>query len=66
MRAPHSGIKLMPSRCRAGSSDLPQIAALVGGLVSQEAIKLVTRQYVPLLATGVWNGVRASTGVIQA
>lgn len=56
----------MPSRCRAGSSDLPQIAALVGGLVSQEAIKLVTRQYVPLLATGVWNGVRASTGVIQA
>lgn len=51
--------------CRAGGSDLPQIAALLGGVVGQEAIKLVTKQYVPLNGTCVFDGIRSSMGVIQ-
>jgi amyloid beta precursor protein binding protein 1 len=51
--------------CRSGASDLPQIAALVGGLVSQEAIKLVTKQYIPLNGTCIFNGIRSSTSIVQ-
>ncbi|SCV74446.1 BQ2448_8085 [Microbotryum intermedium] len=52
--------------CRAGGSDLPQIAALLGGMVAQEAIKIVTKQYVPLNGTCVLNGIASATGVIKA
>lgn len=51
--------------CRSGASDLPQIAALMGGLVAQEAIKLVTKQYVPLNGTCILNGIRSTTSVVK-
>ncbi|GAA5972715.1 hypothetical protein JCM21900_002362 [Sporobolomyces salmonicolor] len=51
---------------RSGHSVLPQTSALLGGLVAQETIKLVTRQYVPLSGTCVWDGVRSGTGVLEA
>lgn len=38
----------------------------MGGLVSQEAIKLITRQYVPLNGTCIFNGIRSTTSVIDA
>ncbi|KAM0750517.1 NEDD8-activating enzyme E1 regulatory subunit [Meredithblackwellia eburnea MCA 4105] len=52
--------------CRSGASDLPQIAALLGGLVAQEAIKLVTKQYIPLNGTSIFNGIKSASGVIVA
>ncbi|KAK4057494.1 hypothetical protein OIO90_001563 [Microbotryomycetes sp. JL221] len=52
--------------CRAGASDLPQMAALLGGMVAQEAIKLITKQYVPLNGTCIFNGIRSTTSIIQA
>ncbi|KAI0029905.1 hypothetical protein K488DRAFT_55368 [Vararia minispora EC-137] len=33
---------------RAPSADLPNVAAFLGGLVAQEAIKMITKQYVPV------------------
>ncbi|GAA5895368.1 hypothetical protein JCM6882_006233 [Rhodosporidiobolus microsporus] len=60
------------------STALPQTSALLGGLVAQEAIKLITKQYVPLGTsvapgggrvggeTAVWDGVRSGTGVLDA
>ncbi|GAA96288.1 uncharacterized protein L969DRAFT_91735 [Mixia osmundae IAM 14324] len=51
--------------CRAGNSDMPQIAAILGGIVSQEAIKLVTRQYVPLIGTCIFDGIKSRTGVVS-
>ncbi|GAA6010544.1 hypothetical protein JCM10207_001355 [Rhodosporidiobolus poonsookiae] len=60
------------------STTLPQTSSLLGGLVAQEAIKLVTRQYVPLGRvvapsgrftggeTVVWDGVRSGSGVVDA
>ena len=50
-------------RCRAGASDLPQVAALLGGIVAQEAIKLITRQYTPLNGTCIYDGIHSTTKV---
>ncbi|BGP43074.1 hypothetical protein JCM10449v2_007089 [Rhodotorula kratochvilovae] len=44
---------------------LPQTSALLGGLVAQEAIKLITRQYGPLEGVCVWDGIRSGTGVLS-
>ncbi|CAG8565652.1 5552_t:CDS:2 [Acaulospora colombiana] len=46
--------------CRAGGSELPSIAAFVGGLVSQEVIKLITRQYIPVNNTCIFDGVKSA------
>ncbi|GAA5826748.1 hypothetical protein JCM11251_002879 [Rhodosporidiobolus azoricus] len=60
------------------STALPQTSALLGGLVAQEAIKLITKQYIPLGTsiapggeriggeTAIWDGIRSGTGVIDA
>lgn len=57
----------IPSRIsvRFGSSELANIAALVGGLVSQEIIKLITRQYIPIDNTVIFDGTRAMSSTFQ-
>ncbi|ORY18302.1 hypothetical protein BCR34DRAFT_621443 [Clohesyomyces aquaticus] len=50
---------------RAGGSELHNIAALTGGLVSQEVIKVVTEQYVPVDNTCIFDGVKSKTSVIR-
>jgi len=53
-------------RCRSSNSTLPQTSALLGGLVAQETIKLVTHQYVPVVGeTVVWDGITSATGRIK-
>ncbi|GBE84542.1 hypothetical protein SCP_0605210 [Sparassis crispa] len=51
---------------RAPTADLPNTAAFVGGLVAQEAIKLITRQYVPTNGYCVVDLVDSWTGVVGA
>jgi NEDD8-activating enzyme E1 regulatory subunit len=46
---------------RYGAAELHNIAAILGGIGSQEAVKVLTQQYVPLTNTFVYNGV-ASVG----
>ncbi|BGP02964.1 NEDD8-activating enzyme E1 regulatory subunit [Rhodotorula toruloides ATCC 204091] len=48
------------------STTLPQTSALLGGLVAQEAIKVITKQYIPLNGTCVWDGIRSGTGIVDA
>ncbi|KAL2920288.1 hypothetical protein HK105_200361 [Polyrhizophydium stewartii] len=50
---------------RAGGCELHNIAAIMGGIVSQEVIKLLTHQYVPANHTVVFNGVPSSSSVYQ-
>ncbi|KAF2866244.1 hypothetical protein BDV95DRAFT_584403 [Massariosphaeria phaeospora] len=50
---------------RAGGAELHNIAALTGGLASQEVIKVITEQYVPVDNTCVFDGVRSRTMVIR-
>lgn len=47
--------------CRYGASELHNIGAFLGGVVSQEAIKIITHQWVPLNGTFIFNGVQSTT-----
>ncbi|KAH9855531.1 hypothetical protein C2E23DRAFT_723950 [Lenzites betulinus] len=49
---------------RAPTADLPNMAAFLGGLVAQEAIKMITEQYVPLNGYCVVDLVDSWTGVV--
>ena len=51
--------------CRYGASELHSISAFIGGCCAQEAIKLLTHQYVPVNNLLIYNGIRQSTGVFQ-
>ena len=46
---------------RAEGGELHNISSLAGGLVAQEALKVLTRQYVPLDNTCVFDGARSRT-----
>ena len=49
---------------RYGAGELQCVAAVVGGMAAQEAIKMLTRQFVPLQGTLVYNAVSSSTLVV--
>ena len=42
--------------CRYGADEVHSVAALIGGIGAQEAIKLITSQYIPLDNTFVYDG----------
>lgn len=42
---------------RAGGGELHNISSLTGGLVAQEALKVLTKQYVPLDNTCIFDGI---------
>ncbi|KAF7121568.1 hypothetical protein CNMCM5793_009038 [Aspergillus hiratsukae] len=44
---------------RTEGGELHNVSALTGGLVAQEALKVITRQYVPLDNTCIFDGVRS-------
>ncbi|TFK34707.1 hypothetical protein BDQ12DRAFT_689426 [Crucibulum laeve] len=49
---------------RAPTADLPNTAALLGGLVAQEVIKMVTKQYVPIENYCVVDLIETWTGIL--
>lgn len=49
------------ARCTGG--ELHNISSFTGGMVAQEAIKVITRQYVPVDNTCVFDGIRAKAWV---
>ncbi|KAK4618616.1 NEDD8-activating enzyme E1 regulatory subunit [Fulvia fulva] len=50
---------------RAGGAELHNIASLSGGLIAQEVIKVITKQYVPINNTCVFDGITSKTGVFE-
>lgn len=50
---------------RAKGGELHNISALTGGMVAQEVIKVITKQYVPIDNTCVFNGVLSKTEVFR-
>ncbi|KAK1925463.1 putative ubiquitin-activating enzyme subunit [Papiliotrema laurentii] len=50
---------------RGGFGSLPSTAAFIGGLVAQEAIKLVTNQYMPLDNTLIVDLIKSTTAVLK-
>ena len=50
---------------RGGFGQLPTTSAFLGGLVAQESIKLVTKQYVPLDNTVIVDLVKSTTRALK-
>ncbi|KAL8644300.1 MAG: hypothetical protein Q9210_007323 [Variospora velana] len=50
---------------RAGGAELHNISALTGGMVAQEVIKVVTKQYVPVDNTCVFDGIASKSAVFR-
>ncbi|KAL8233349.1 hypothetical protein R6Q57_003127 [Mikania cordata] len=48
---------LINEMCRYGAAELHAVAAYIGGVASQEVIKLITRQFVPMSGTFIFNGI---------
>ncbi|KAL4977633.1 hypothetical protein BDW66DRAFT_132098 [Aspergillus desertorum] len=50
---------------RTEGGELHNISSLTGGLVAQESLKVLTRQYVPLDNTCIFNGIRSSSAMYK-
>ncbi|KAK8954733.1 NEDD8-activating enzyme E1 regulatory subunit [Platanthera zijinensis] len=55
---------LVNEMCRFGGGEIHAVAAFIGGVASQEAIKLITNQFVPLSGTLVFNGIDQKSQVL--
>jgi amyloid beta precursor protein binding protein 1 len=60
-----AGTKFAQELTRYGQAEIHPVASLIGGVASQEAVKIITGQYVPLNNTYVYNGVASIAGVYQ-
>lgn len=66
----HDGARERVSRVvkevlRSGGAELHNIASLTGGMVAQEAIKIITKQYIPADNTVVLDGITSRTGTFR-
>ncbi len=50
---------------RYGAGELHAVAAQVGGIASQEAVKLITRQYIPLDNTFLLNCISGTAATFR-
>ncbi|KAI5305383.1 argininosuccinate synthetase [Ascosphaera pollenicola] len=50
---------------RSSEGELHSIAALIGGMVAQEGLKVLTRQYVPINNTVVFDGIKGGSGMMS-
>ena len=50
---------------RAGGGELHNTSALTGGMVAQEMIKIITKQYVPVDNTCIFDGIGSRCQVLQ-
>ena len=48
---------------RAGGGELHNISSLMGGMVAQEILKIITKQYVPIDNTCIYDGIRSRVEV---
>lgn len=49
--------------CRFGAGELHCVAAIIAGMAAQEAIKLLTKQFVPQSGTLIYNAMGSTTSV---
>ncbi|KAI9023556.1 NEDD8 activating enzyme E1 subunit 1 [Phycomyces nitens] len=50
---------------RFANRETANLSALIGGLAAQEAIKLITRQYIPINNTCVFNGISSTSAIFE-
>ncbi|KAG1171842.1 hypothetical protein G6F70_006701 [Rhizopus microsporus] len=57
--------KTLQNFVRFENKESANIAALLGGVVAQEAIKLITHQYIPINNTCIFNGITSTSNVFE-
>ncbi|THZ34816.1 hypothetical protein D6C90_07571 [Aureobasidium pullulans] len=57
--------KIVRELVRAGSSELHNLGSLTGGMVAQEVIKVITKQYVPIDNTCIFDGIESKATVLR-
>ncbi|KJE88986.1 ThiF family protein [Capsaspora owczarzaki ATCC 30864] len=57
--------ELIHEMCRFGAAELHNIASILGGLASQEAVKVITRQYIPFNNTFLFNGITSTSSTVE-
>jgi len=50
---------------RAQGGELHNISSLTGGIVAQEVIKIITKQYIPIDNLCVFDGIKSKTQVFR-
>ena len=50
---------------RTGGGELHNISALTGGMVAQEMIKIITKQYVPIDNTCIFDGITSRCQILR-
>jgi NEDD8-activating enzyme E1 regulatory subunit len=58
-------VKAAQEVARAEGGELHNIAALTGGMVAQEMIKIVTKQYIPIDNTCIFDGINSRCQVLR-
>ena len=58
-------VRICKELTRYGNAEIHTVASVVGGVASQEAVKILTEQYVPLNNTYVYNGIVSVGGVYK-
>lgn len=53
--------KIVKEMARNGFREINTVGSIMGGIAGQEALKLLTNQYIPLENTLVFNGLRSTT-----
>lgn len=57
--------KVAQEVARAAGAELHNISAVTGGLVAQEMIKIVTKQYIPIDNTCIFDGIESRCQVLR-
>ena len=57
--------KVVAELVRAEEGELHNISALTGGMIAQEVIKVITKQYIPFDNTCVFDGIASKVGVFR-
>ena len=58
-------IQVAEEVARARGGELHNISALMGGLASQEVIKIITKQYIPIDNTCVFDGIASRAQIFR-
>ncbi|PSS02241.1 hypothetical protein BD289DRAFT_449816 [Coniella lustricola] len=58
-------LKIADEVARAGGGELHNTSALTGGMVAQEIIKIITKQYIPVDNTCIFDGISSRCQVLR-
>lgn len=58
-------VQVAEELARAKGGELHNISSLTGGMVAQEIIKIITKQYVPIDNTCIFDGITSRTQVLR-